>query len=97
MSKESNFSFNGQDVGYFESSSPMQDGPARYIPFRGPGHYDLQQALKAGLLPRCVYVINGVGISFDVLACPEYGVLELSNFQTDFLALPTDSARPVDG
>lgn len=80
MGEGADFSFDGKDVGYFESPSPRQDGHARYMPFRGPGHYELQQALKMGARPRCAYIVNGTEISFDVLACPEYGVLELANF-----------------
>ncbi|HEV2598769.1 hypothetical protein [Sphingopyxis sp.] len=80
MSDGADFSFNGMDVGYFEGPSPTQGGRARYMPFRGPGHYELQQALKADARPRCTYLTNGIEITFEVLNCPEYGVLDLGNF-----------------
>lgn len=40
------FYFNGMVVGYFEQADyPTTDGQYSYIPYRGPGHYEMQTSL----------------------------------------------------
>ena len=80
------FTYDGKPVGYFEEPEcPRVSGRYRYVPYRGPGHYELQLAVRDGKTPRCV-VPSNPEISFAVLACPEYGVLELSEFSRPALS-----------
>ena len=77
------FFFDGMAVGYFEEAeSPRSAGLYRYMPYRGPGHYEMQTLSQGGGLPRCYYEADGIRVSFTVRGCPEYGVLELSDFDT---------------
>jgi hypothetical protein len=73
------FSYDGMPVGLLETY-PMADGNYAYKPFRGPGHYEMHSALDRGIIPRCSYVTDGAPVFFDVVACPEYGVLSLARF-----------------
>ena len=76
------FTLNGLAVGYFLGAEyPRQDGRYRYMPYRGPGHYQLGVALREGHVARCHFETNEARVSFAVLSCPEYGVLELRDFQ----------------
>jgi hypothetical protein len=78
---ELEFSYEGMPVGYFEEEGyPAAPGRYRYMPYRGPGHYEMQAALGAGARPRCTFSTNGRDVSFTVIDCPEYGVLELGEF-----------------
>ena len=75
--------FKGMLVGYFEESEyPRQNGRYRYMPYRGPGHYQMQTEIKNQAV-RCYYTVGSEQCSFAVLDCPEYGVLELGDFRTD--------------
>ena len=80
MRHDLEFTYDGLPVGYFEESEcPQIPGCFRYEPYRGPGHYELATALRDGKRPRCL-VPSHPGVSFAVVACPEYGVLELADF-----------------
>jgi hypothetical protein len=46
-------------VGYFEDQLPSCPGQYRYMPFRGPGHLRLVQALASTLPQRCYYIVEG--------------------------------------
>ncbi len=77
------FLLNGMPVGYFEESEyPRQDGRYRYVPYRSLGHYQMHTALEHGHV-RCYYTLGSEKISFAVLDCPEYGILELADFRHD--------------
>jgi hypothetical protein len=77
------FMLDGIPVGYFEESDfPRLTGRYRYTPFRGPGHYVMHKQQSAGGRPRCYYDDGGVRVSFAVHNCPEYGVLELCDFES---------------
>jgi|GEM_PF-1541414 len=82
-------------VGYFEGSqSPSTLGLYRYMPYRGPGHYEMQERLRAGdPPPRCSNEYDGVRVTFTVKGCTAYGVLELHDFESssrgDPLAIST--------
>lgn len=80
--QELEFFFRDMEVGLFrENNFPTKSGRYRYEPYRGPGHYDMQQELKAGREAQCFYhATDGSTVRFSVLNCPEYGLLELSNF-----------------
>jgi hypothetical protein len=77
------FMFDGMAVSIFEGADyPRASGRYRYEPYRGPGHYEMQVRLRSGESPRCCYDCDGVRVSFTVRNCPEYGVLELCNFES---------------
>ena len=82
MSHPRDFHFDGMEVGHFEETEmPRAAGRFRYMPYRGPGHYEMQRHLRAGGSPRCYYDTGNVHIAFSVHGCPEYGVLELRDFE----------------
>jgi N-acetylglucosamine-6-phosphate deacetylase len=75
------FFFDGMAVGYFEEvEPPRSSGRYRYMLYRGPGHCEMQayRCLKGS--PRCYYAADNHRVSFTVSDCPEYGVLELCDF-----------------
>lgn len=75
------FEFAGEAVGFFvDAISPDSDGLFRYEPYRGNGHWLMHQQLRQSGSARCSYVDAGRKVSFVVIACPEYGVLNLSSF-----------------
>jgi len=75
--------FDGMAVGRFEEPDfPRSPGRYRYEPYRGPGHYEMQTQRRAGGSPRCYYDAQDVRVTFTVRDCPEYGVLELCDFET---------------
>jgi hypothetical protein len=79
VSKPLEFSFRSRVVGYFEEPSfPRTAGRYRYMPYRGPGHYELGQALAHGPA-RCSCVGEDGIVEFDVVSAPEYGVLEIDH------------------
>jgi hypothetical protein len=77
------FMFEGGPVGYFEESEyPRCDGRYRYMPYRSLSHYAMHELRRAGGVPRCHFDVGGVRVTFAVRDCPEYGVLELYDFQS---------------
>jgi hypothetical protein len=80
--KNRDFIFEDMPVGIFkDAENPKSPGLCSYEPFRGPGHYEMQTRLKRGERPRCYYDCEESRVEFTVRQCPEYGVLELSDFQ----------------
>jgi len=76
------FMFEGKPVGYFrESKYPLANGIYRYMPFRGPGHYEMQNSLISSGKAHCYYKVNATIVKFKVVDCPRYGVLELEEFK----------------
>jgi hypothetical protein len=81
-SEAANFFYMGGIVGYFKDGvCPQAPGRYRYIPCRSGAHYDMHVALRAGAHPRCTLRTRDRTISFAVIACPEYGILELAEFR----------------
>jgi len=78
---ERDFLIEGMEVGILEKY-PHEPGRYRYEPYRGPGHYEMQRRLSSGEKPRCYYDCDGVRVSFIVSSCPEYGILELYDFDS---------------
>jgi len=75
------FFFEGNPVGYFsEDQLPATPGRYKYLPYRGPGHYNLGQALSSHGPQRCHYLLNGQLRHFTVISFVSYGLLELSEF-----------------
>jgi len=82
VERELIFSIGNLEVGVFkERSYPETSGQYRYEPFRGPGHYELSTRLRAGTPTHCHYDIEFERVSFTVIACPEYGLIELTDFK----------------
>lgn len=76
------FLFDDLPAGRFEGPEyPKGPGQYRYEPYRGPGHYLMQTKRKAEGAARCYYDLDDLRVFFTVGGSPEYGVLELSDFQ----------------
>jgi hypothetical protein len=75
------FFFNGMPVGILLLPVPRVAGHWRYEPYRGPGHYDMQMALRDGQPAQCITDDRGSRITFLVVGCPDYGVLEVREVQ----------------
>ncbi|HTH48249.1 MAG TPA: hypothetical protein VMB21_12120 [Candidatus Limnocylindria bacterium] len=76
------FMFEGMLVGCFqERTFPATAGRYRYMPYRGPGHYNLGLRFQELGRAQCHYDVEGDRVFFVVLARPEYGVLELADFE----------------
>jgi hypothetical protein len=77
------FFFEGKPVGCFEEEAfPSLAGRYRYEPYRGNGHYTLMTSIRTCGSQRCYYVRDRKDYYFTVLSCPEYGILELTEFDT---------------
>jgi hypothetical protein len=77
-SENKEFFFEECSVGYFEDQPPHLPGQYRYMPFRGPGHYRLGQALASSGPQRCYYLAAGEKHFFTVERIPSLHVLEVS-------------------
>jgi len=78
------FDFKSHPVGLFRDQAfPIEPGEYAYEPHRGPGHSEMQRALSSGAEVICKYMLNDQRVSFRVLSCPRYGVLNLSEFQIE--------------
>jgi len=81
------FMFQGYEVGYLEQVDfPAKDGEYEYEAYRGPGHYDLQVALKKDSLAECYYDEGDERVFFtvektSVLGASLRSVLKLSKFR----------------
>jgi hypothetical protein len=83
-SHELEFSYEGMPVGYFEEAGyPTAPGRYRYMPYRGPGHSKMQTAMRAGSRPCCTFRTEGRVVSFVVVDCPGYGILESVDFRSE--------------
>jgi hypothetical protein len=47
------FTLDGMPVGVFVASAPHGAGEYRYEPYRGPGHYEMQERLRQNGSARC--------------------------------------------
>jgi len=65
-------------AGYFEDQLPTSPGMYRYIPFRGPGHLRLIQALASSGPQRCYYVVEGEPHYFIAKRVSSLHVLQVS-------------------
>ena len=74
------FKFRGLPVGYFEEATyPKEEGRYRYMPYRGPGHYEMMKALKEEILVEIQFEDSG-RVRKAKAKKSEYGFLELSEF-----------------
>lgn len=80
VSDPRDFYFRDMVVGIF-AEMPRASGRFRYEPYRGLGHYEMQALLSSGGYPQCYYDSGDVRVVFTVRDCPEYGVLELGDFE----------------
>lgn len=74
------FYYNGETAGYFECTRlPVSEGRYGYTPVRGLGHQALMKDLCENLQTvKCYFDLDDSRYYFDVLDCPEQGVLEIS-------------------
>lgn len=80
--KERTFFFEGNPVGYFLADTlPNKPGRHKYMPYRGPGHYNLGQSLIAKGPQHCELLVEKKSHKFLVQCIPEYGVVEVAKFE----------------
>ena len=78
------FFYNDHEVGYFVSGEyPCTPGDVEYMPFRGPGHFEMQQSLNSRKVVECVFNHHGREYRMQVESCPEYGVLRVSGISSE--------------
>jgi hypothetical protein len=78
------FYINDMVVGTFEGNRyPVQDGEYKYMPYRGPGHLEMQNRLKKDGKAQCKYILKNKDIIFDITACPKYGIVVLANIREE--------------
>jgi hypothetical protein len=59
VAERNRFFLGTEVVGYFEDQLPSRPGLYQYMPFRGPGHLRLVQALASAGPQRCYYLVEG--------------------------------------
>ena len=74
-SEPKEFFFEEQTAGYFEDQLPSAPGQYRYIPFPGPGHLRLVEALASSGSQHCYYMKEGKKHYFIVLRASSHGIL----------------------
>lgn len=80
------FFFQNQEVGFFETLSfPSKDGGYSYMPYRGLGHHEMQQAFIQKGFADCYYINGNHRVSFRVEPTGEYRKLILSEFSKEFI------------
>ncbi|WP_150110500.1 hypothetical protein [Granulicella mallensis] len=52
------------------------------MPLRSLGHLRFHQTLKENKKARVSFAFDGSQIEFEVVACPQYGVLEVGSINT---------------
>jgi hypothetical protein len=74
------FYYKGDTAGYFDCSRlPALEGRYGYTPVRGLGHQALMKDLcDNNQEVKCYFDLDDSRFYFDVLDCPEQGVLEIS-------------------
>ena len=74
------FYYNGETAGFFDCTRlPVSEGRYGYTPVRGLGHQALMKDLCENKLEvKCYFDQGDSRFNFDVLDCPEQGVLEIS-------------------
>src|SRR5262245_58114707 len=81
MTRDLEFTCGGGTAGRFdEPTFPRAPGRYKYEPYRSGSHYLLGMQLTTKGRAECEYVDEGRTVRFAVIGCPEYGVLELSDF-----------------
>ena len=75
--KRLDFLFGNEVVGYFVTSLPTRSGRFPYIPYRGPGHFHLGEALQKYGPQECHYVTGEKTQTFKIMRIASYGVLEI--------------------
>ena len=78
------FFFDDVVVGQFSDGTyPDRDGEVGYEPFRGPGHFQLQTALKSTGKADCYFKREDERVRFEVVGCPRYGVLSICGLSNE--------------
>jgi hypothetical protein len=73
------FYYKEETAGYFECTRlPASEGRYGYTPVRGLGHKALMEDLcEENGSVKCYFDLDDSRFYFDVLSCPEQGVLEI--------------------
>ena len=82
---------------FLDPDWPTEPGTYRYEPYRGGGHYQLAHQVRAGHMPPCHYVADGVQVNLVVVGIPASGLLELTDFRAERGNLPTPSRQARGG
>ena len=76
------FHFLGYAVGLLLADDPPRlTGQYRYMPYRSGGHFFMHVRLRSRGKAKCSYETNDEIVKFTVSSCPEYGILELCDFE----------------
>ncbi len=76
------FHFKGVPVGCFETTTfPATPGTYSYSPYQEGGHDLMQVRLQLYGRARCYYDTDTARVFFSVVANPDYGSLELTEFE----------------
>lgn len=75
------FTFNQMVVGEFTDGYPTAPGDITYMPYRGPGHGQMQKALKDAGQVSCSFRKEGNTFTLTIIACPKYRVLTASDLR----------------
>ena len=72
------FYFEDGAAGILRETLPLAgDDIISYEPYRSGSHFDMHEALRSGIQPRCEYMHDGRRHSFTVVDAPEYGRLSI--------------------
>jgi hypothetical protein len=76
------FHFKGVPIGRFETATyPTKPGSYPYLPYHEGGHDLMQVRLQLYGRARCYYDTETARVFFSVVANPEYGRVELTEFE----------------
>ena len=78
VAEHNRFFLGTEVVGYFEDQLPSCPGLYRYMPFCGPGHLRLVQALASTGPQRCYYIVEGEPHYFIAERVSSLHVLQVS-------------------
>ena len=72
------FIYNKMVVGEFSKGYPTDSGDFTYMPYRGPGHFQMQQTLKKEHKVTCTFAKGPHSFTMVITSSPRYGVLTVS-------------------
>ncbi len=77
------FLFDGMVVGEFTNGYPSTVGDFIYMPYRGPGHLQMQEKLRESHEVTCSFKKGTKIFTLTIIACPKYGVLTASDMKEE--------------
>jgi hypothetical protein len=76
--------FDGGAAGEFRTWRwPQRDGVYTYMPYRSVSHLRMHERLQQTGSARCHYVRDGRHVWFSVIGFPDYGRLQLAQFEIE--------------